>query len=294
MTPTTPPPSLCGRRGASPLQVGGARTRGHLELADGGADRPASWTKSGAGGFAWKTEAKAVARSNSTRSDLTDGTSPTTASAEASRHSSTLQSFAASQKQHTPGHSDAPCHHRVCVDAVTPSGRGTLLACLRKAGKDVTLDQASSSSSNSSCACSLREGTGARNKLTALVSLPGSGNTWVRGLLERATGVCTGSMWCDASLKLGGFCGDGVRNRSTLVVKIHNPAIRWVGEVLRVAGVVKLVDKIRFDAAIVIHRDPYDATVAERNRAAASSSHRGNAHVSYFGRSMFGKYFCRP
>ena len=26
----------------------------------------------------------------------------------------------------------------------------------------------------------------------ALVSLPGSGNTWLRGLLERATGVCTG------------------------------------------------------------------------------------------------------
>ena len=26
----------------------------------------------------------------------------------------------------------------------------------------------------------------------ALVSLPGSGNTWVRGLLEKATGICTG------------------------------------------------------------------------------------------------------
>ena len=26
----------------------------------------------------------------------------------------------------------------------------------------------------------------------ALVSFPGSGNTWVRGLLEKATGICTG------------------------------------------------------------------------------------------------------
>ena len=26
----------------------------------------------------------------------------------------------------------------------------------------------------------------------ALVSLPGSGNTWIRGLLEKATGICTG------------------------------------------------------------------------------------------------------
>ena len=28
--------------------------------------------------------------------------------------------------------------------------------------------------------------------VVALVSLPGSGNTWLRGLLEKATGVCTG------------------------------------------------------------------------------------------------------
>ena len=26
----------------------------------------------------------------------------------------------------------------------------------------------------------------------AMISLPGSGNTWIRGLLEKATGVCTG------------------------------------------------------------------------------------------------------
>ena len=30
----------------------------------------------------------------------------------------------------------------------------------------------------------------------ALVSFPGSGNTWVRGLLEQATGVCTGRCVC--------------------------------------------------------------------------------------------------
>ena len=26
----------------------------------------------------------------------------------------------------------------------------------------------------------------------ALASFPGSGNTWLRGLLEKATGICTG------------------------------------------------------------------------------------------------------
>ena len=30
----------------------------------------------------------------------------------------------------------------------------------------------------------------------ALVSFPGSGNTWVRGLLEQASGICTGKL-CD-------------------------------------------------------------------------------------------------
>ena len=31
----------------------------------------------------------------------------------------------------------------------------------------------------------------------ALVSLPGSGNTWIRGLLEKATGICTGEQIFD-------------------------------------------------------------------------------------------------
>ena len=34
---------------------------------------------------------------------------------------------------------------------------------------------------------------GSRRSEVALVSYPGSGNTWTRGLLEKATGVCTGT-----------------------------------------------------------------------------------------------------
>ena len=33
---------------------------------------------------------------------------------------------------------------------------------------------------------------GSKRAAVALASFPGSGNTWVRGLLEKATGVCTG------------------------------------------------------------------------------------------------------
>ena len=41
-----------------------------------------------------------------------------------------------------------------------------------------------------SCRCRFRSPAG--HKRAALVSLPGSGNTWVRGLLEKASGLCTG------------------------------------------------------------------------------------------------------
>lgn len=37
--------------------------------------------------------------------------------------------------------------------------------------------------------------------IVALVSFPGSGNTWLRHLLEQATGIYTGSIYCDHSLK---------------------------------------------------------------------------------------------
>ena len=44
----------------------------------------------------------------------------------------------------------------------------------------------------------------------ALVSFPGSGNTWVRGLLEQSTGVCTGAEYCDSSLRGSGFIGEAI------------------------------------------------------------------------------------
>ena len=40
------------------------------------------------------------------------------------------------------------------------------------------------------CQCRFRDGVG--KKRVALNSLPGSGNTWLRGLLEKITGFCTG------------------------------------------------------------------------------------------------------
>ena len=115
------------------------------------------------------------------------------------------------------------------------------------------------------CECRLMDGK--KRGRYALVSLPGSGNTWVRGLLEKATGVCTGSMWCDPSLRAKHFCTEGVRSTSVLIVKNHDSHLRWVGGSLLPGETVH--NKPDFVGAILIHRDPFSATIAEWNRDAA-------------------------
>ena len=46
-----------------------------------------------------------------------------------------------------------------------------------------------------------------RDSVVALASFPGSGNTWVRYLLQQATGIITGSIYKDHALLRNGFPG---------------------------------------------------------------------------------------
>ena len=57
--------------------------------------------------------------------------------------------------------------------------------------------------------------------LTALASFPGSGNTWVRYILQEATGIAMGSVYNDPRLKRNLFPGEGIYNRSVLAIKTH-------------------------------------------------------------------------
>ena len=57
----------------------------------------------------------------------------------------------------------------------------------------------------------------------ALASPPGSGNTWVRHLIQIATGLQTGSTFLDEELRDNGFPGEGISNSSMVVIKIHSP-----------------------------------------------------------------------
>ena len=56
-------------------------------------------------------------------------------------------------------------------------------------------------SASSSKHCKERRFLDRKSPVVALVSSPGSGNTWLRYLLEQATGIFTGSVYCDHSLK---------------------------------------------------------------------------------------------
>ena len=91
--------------------------------------------------------------------------------------------------------------------------------------------------------------------ITALASFPGSGNTWLRYLLEQVTGVFTGSQECDIVLKASGLLGEGVQSSNVLVVKTHNPS-----------DLIETTPKRHFKAAVVLVRNPFDAILAEYHR----------------------------
>ena len=84
------------------------------------------------------------------------------------------------------------CSDPVCLDYLTQQDKRNFETCTSRArvrysqllklnDTDVTLPLGK---------CHFMNGT--NQAAVALVSFPGSGNTWVRGLLQQATGVCTG------------------------------------------------------------------------------------------------------
>ncbi|XP_022231098.2 WSCD family member GA21586 isoform X2 [Drosophila obscura] len=109
--------------------------------------------------------------------------------------------------------------------------------------------------------------------LTALASFPGSGNTWLRYLLQQATGVLTGSIYKDYGLLKTGFPAENVCNSSVLLVKTHE----WGGKAWA-----------PFAKAILLVRDPEKAIIAEFNRQ--SGGHIGFASPDRYKRTK-GKYW---
>ncbi|XP_053207088.1 WSCD family member AAEL009094-like [Panonychus citri] len=101
--------------------------------------------------------------------------------------------------------------------------------------------------------------------LTAFVSFPGSGNTWIRYLIQQSSGYLTGSVYHDATLAMKGFPGEGISNGSMVIVKTHEhgPSGRQF-----------------FTKAIFLVRNPFKILLSEFNRR--SGGHLGHAPVSKF------------
>ncbi|KAL9872781.1 WSCD family member CG9164 isoform X2 [Glossina fuscipes] len=109
--------------------------------------------------------------------------------------------------------------------------------------------------------------------LTALASFPGSGNTWLRYLLQQSTGILTGSIYKDYGLLKTGFPAENVCNNSVLLVKTHE----WGPKAWAL-----------FSKALLLVRDPEKAILAEFNRQ--SGGHVGFASPDRYKRTR-GKYW---
>ncbi|XP_014665286.1 PREDICTED: WSC domain-containing protein 1-like [Priapulus caudatus] len=106
--------------------------------------------------------------------------------------------------------------------------------------------------------------------VVALASAPGSGNTWLRYLIEMTSGVFTGSIYKDKDLMARQFVGERQRRNdgTTIVVKSHKN-MRSV--VLAVNG----------SGAILIVRHPYRCIVADY-KLMRTKSHTGQLHREDF------------
>lgn len=149
------------------------------------------------------------------------------------------------------------CAEEHCADRLSAEDKSAYSRCRGSALSRGALH-------HSSCRF-LDKNSGNRRGPVALASFPGSGNTWVRGLLQKATGLCTGSLYCDRDLRRHGFPGEDIHSDSVLVTKTHQPNAKTKGG----------LNFINFTSAVLIIRNPFDAIVSERNRQIL---HRLNAH----------------
>ena len=174
------------------------------------------------------------------------------------------------------------CSDRHCTSLLTKVERQRYLRCEQLASR-----KAHVSPRDIPYKCAFRDGRGLDP--VALVSLPGSGNTWVRSMLEKATGICTGSIYCDSPLRTGGFVGESVRDGSVIVVKTHTSDYQWKDDTEK-----RNKDDAYYGSAIMLIRNPFDALVAEWHRLEGLKKSGGKdlSHVDKAGKNKFGEQFC--
>ncbi|KAF8057273.1 Wscd1 [Scenedesmus sp. PABB004] len=93
---------------------------------------------------------------------------------------------------------------------------------------------------------------------TALMTFPGSGNTWVRHIIETLTGYHTSSVYCDKSLQpvFTAECDDSYMWDKSIAVKTHMFSCWW-------------------KRAVVVIRHPLRAIMGDYQRLRTGKSHTG-------------------
>ena len=106
----------------------------------------------------------------------------------------------------------------------------------------------------------------------ALVSYPGSGNTWTRYLLEAATGVFTGSIYNNPGIRNAGHYGEArnYNDGSTILQKTHHTmpqskmfGLSWRQQHIRQFG----------GRGVLVIRNPYKAIISFYNFKQTGGSH---------------------
>lgn len=175
-------------------------------------------------------------------------------------------------------HSKPDCRDRICIHFLTKADVPHFKYCMTKTR--IRREPMRSK-------CHFINSTG--RSPVALASFPGSGNTWVRGLLQEVTGICTGGIYCDTTLRQNGFPGERIASGVVLVVKTHQTDPRWTNVYYSKSTPFKyfnrLVDVPVYSSAIFIVRNPFRAIVAEWNRQQTTDS--PDNHINYIGKEYF-------
>lgn len=146
------------------------------------------------------------------------------------------------------------CIKRLCGEYLTNADIPHYRYCMKKSKLRSDWEPAESK-------CNFMNGTGRHP--VALASHPGSGHILIRELLQKSTGICTGGVNCDVSLRRRGYPGECLRSGVVLVVKTHQRDPRWTGihydNSVPYKGFNKVIDIPVFDSALLLVRDPFDA-----------------------------------
>ncbi|KAK3851335.1 hypothetical protein Pcinc_042009 [Petrolisthes cinctipes] len=122
----------------------------------------------------------------------------------------------------------------------------------------------------------------ASHKTWALASFPSSGNTWIRYLIEGATGVFTGSLYDDNSLIRKGMYGEGIPYDSgmTVLQKTHGFTTKDGVTLPHSQQIEKNHMKELNNRGVIVIRNPFKAIISHRHLDVGG--HTGYAPRAHF------------